>query len=410
MLTYLLENNRYLNLVGIVVVLFIALLFSRKRAAIDLRLIARALLVQFLIACAMLKTSVGAMIVGSIAAGVNKIYLFADAGISFIFGSLANVQGPWGFIFAVKILPVIIFFGAITSVLFHFGIVQRCIAAINYVLQPLLKTSGAETLCAIANSFLGQTEAPLLIRNYLRDMTKSEMLVVMVSGMATISGSILVVFAAMGVPAHHLLAASVMSIPSSIMIAKILLPETEKPATGGGVKIDVKPTTGNIFDALSVGTLDGLQLAVNVAAMLIAFLSFLALINYGLSSISTFFHGPELTLDMLFGFIFAPFGFFLGFTGTEIMDVGRLLGIKVAVNELIAYQKMLTMNLPERTVDIMTYALCGFSNFSCIGIQIGGIGALAPEKRPWLTELGLYAVLGGALSNILSAMMASLLL
>lgn len=408
--TYLFEYNRYLSIIGIGVILCIAVLFSRKRSAINVPLIGKALALQFLIALAMLKTNVGAAIVGSIASGIDKIYLFADAGSSFIFGNLTQANGPWGFIFAVKILPVIIFFGALSALLFYVGIVQRFIASLNYVIRPLLKTSGAETLCAIANSFLGQTESPLLIRSYLKDMTKSEMLVVMVSGMATISGSILVVFAAMGVPAQHLLASSVMSIPCSIMMAKILLPETEKTSSAEGAAVEHHAKPHNVFDAIASGTLDGLQLSLNIAAMLISFLALLAMLNYCLASLLTFFHGPALTLDTIFSYVFAPFGFFLGFTGCDIMDAGKLLGLKVAVNELVAYKTMLTMQLSERSMDIMTYALCGFSNFSCIGIQIGGIGALVPEKRHWLTELGLYAVLGGALSNILSAMMVNILL
>jgi CNT family concentrative nucleoside transporter len=426
---YLLEHNRYLNLVGIAVIIGIAILCSKKRSNISIKLIVNALLLQFAIAFAVLKTSLGASCVKAVADGVNSLYQCADKGISFVFGKLADVNGPWSFIFAIKVLPVIIFFGAFMAILFHLRIVQRIVQLINVVIRPVLGTSGAETLCAISNSFLGQTEAPLLVRNYLKDMTKSEMLVVMVSGMATISGAILVVFAAMGVPAPHLLAASVMAIPTSIMIAKILYPETEKSVTAAGTAVDMQPTSGNIFDAVAGGTSDGMSLAMNVGAMLIAFLALLAMTDYilayGAGWLNTLFayvgvawQIPALDLTvqgqsyvgLIFAYLFAPFGYLLGFTGSEAMAAGQLLGTKVAVNELIAYGNMLTMHLPERMVSIMTYALCGFSNFSCIGIQVGGIGALVPEKRAWLTELGLYAVLGGALSNLMSAMVASLLL
>jgi CNT family concentrative nucleoside transporter len=423
LLTYLLEYNRYFNLIGIVVILGIAAAFSQQRSKINIRLVLHALLLQFVIALVMLKTSFGQAFIGKIAYYVGKMYQFADQGAGFVFGNLVNPQSPWGFIFAVKVLPVIIFFGSVTALLFHWGIIQFIVSGINAVIRPLLGTSGAETLCASANSFLGQTEAPLLVRNYLKNMTKSEMLVVMVSGMATISGSILVVFAAMGVPAQHMLAASVMAIPASIMIAKILLPETvEHTKTEGGAEIKLEATTNNALEAIANGTSDGLSLAVNVAAMLIAFLALLAMLNYGLqfgaykiNHVLSYFGfaarlPDELSIELIFAYLFAPFGYLLGFSGNEALAAGQLVGTKVAVNELIAYGQMVKMQLSDRTRDIMTYALCGFSNFSCIGIQIGGIGALVPERRAWLTELGLYAVLGGALANLLSAMMAGLLL
>ncbi len=421
LIDHLIEHNRYLNILGIAVILLIAILFSKKRSHISIKLVINALLIQGVLAFAVLKTTIGQCIVATVANGVSKLYQFADMGIGFMFGKLADMNGPWGFIFAIKVLPVIIFFGAFMAILFHVKIVQALVHGINIIIRPLLGTSGAETLCAISNSFLGQTEAPLLIRNYLRDMTKSEMLVVMVSGMATISGAILVVFVAMGVPATHLLAASVMSIPTSIMIAKILYPETERSVTADGATVELKNSSANIFDAVAGGTTDGLSLALNVGAMLIAFLALLAMFNGVLSYASTAinccfeacswsFRLPDLSMQLLFAYLFSPFAYLLGFTGPEAMAAGQLLGTKVAVNELIAYGDMVALHLPERMANIMTYALCGFSNFSCIGIQVGGIGALVPEKRGWLTELGLYAVLGGALSNLLSAMVASLLL
>lgn len=421
MLNYLIEHNRYLNIVGILVIFGIAALFSRKRAHINFKLVGLGLLLQFLIGFVVLRTVVGRAAIDYVASFVTKLYQFADAGSSFVFGNLTNANSPWGFIFAFKVLPVIIFFGAFMSLLFHLGAVQRIVAAVSHVISPLLGTSGAETLCAIANSFLGQTEAPLLIRHYLKGLTKSEMLVVMVSGMGSLSGAILVVYASMGVPAEHLLAASVMSIPASLVIAKILFPQTEKPETSVGANVEFKAPSTNVFDAIASGTFDGLHLALNVAAMLISFLALLALVNYGLeylsfginhllSFTSFVFRLPALNLGFIFSYLFAPFGYLLGFTGNDIFAAGQLIGTKVAVNELIAYSQMITMNLSERTVKIMTYALAGFSNFSCIGIQVGGIGALVPERRAWLTEMGLMAVMGGALSNLLSAMVASLLL
>ena len=404
MLGYLLEYNRYCNIVGIFVILAIAFFFSQHRSRINYRMIFNGILLQFIIGFFVLKTSVGQYCVNKLALGVEKLYLFADKGSEMVFGNLIDPSGPWGFLFVFKVLPVIIFFGALMSLLFYFGIVQRVVMVINYVVRPVLGTTGPETLCAISNSFLGQTEAPLLIRHYLKKMTKSEMLVVMVSGMGTVSGAILAVFVAMGVPAVHLLTASMMAIPGTLVIAKILLPETSKAAEDADAQVAMKSESANAFDAISSGTSDGLQLALNVGAMLISFLAILALIN----AILGYFTGTSL--NVLFGYLFSPFGYLFGFNGPEAMSIGELLGIKVAVNELIAYGEMLKMNLSDRAVTIVTYALCGFSNFSCIGIQIGGIGALVPERRAWLTELGLYAVLGGMLSNLMSAMVAGLLL
>jgi concentrative nucleoside transporter, CNT family len=420
MITYLLEHNRYCNILGIFVILALAFLVSRNRKAINYRLIVNALLVEFSIAYFMLKTTIGIRSVQAVAHAINKIYLCADEGSRFLFGNLTNATGSWAFVFAFKVLPIIIFFGALMSLLFYLGVVQRLVATISFVMRPLLGTSGAETLCTIANSFLGQTEAPLLIRNYLKNMTKSEMLVVMVSGMGTISGAILMVFVAMGIPAVHLLTASVMAIPGTILIAKILYPETEQPETSQGALAAESPAN-NFLDAVSTGTTDGLFLALNVGAMLISFISLIALINFALESSSSHANSlmaswgssmilPVINLKYIFSWLFAPFGYLLGFTGEEAFKVGSLLGIKVTINELIAYGHMVSQEFSERTTAIVTYALCGFSNFSCIGIQIGGIGSLVPEKRKWLTELGLLAVLGGSLSNLLSAMIVGLLI
>lgn len=407
MLDYFLQHNRYMNLVGILVILAIAFVFSRHKTRINYRLVATGLGLQLLIGLLVLRTSVGQLVIDKASFYVSKLYEFADEGSGFVFGKLINADSPWGPIFAFKILPIIIFFGAFMAVLFHFNIIQRIVGAVNFLIRPLLGTSGAETLCAISNSFLGQTEAPLLIRHYLADMTRSEMLLVMVSGMATVSGAILVVYASMGVPVTHLLASSVMSIPAAILISKILLPETEKAKTSDGNELEVTPTvhTSNVFEALATGTSDGLSLALNVGAMLISFLALLALINALLGAIY-----PTLSLQFIFSYLFSPIGYLLGFTGTDALAAGQLIGTKVAVNEFIAYGDMVRMHLSERANDILTYALCGFSNFSCIGIQIGGIGALVPSKRQWLAQLGLYAVLGGTLSNLLCAMMAGLLL
>ena len=409
LLSYFIEHNRYCNLIGIFVVLLIAFLCSRKRSAINYRLILSALSMQVCIAFGILRTNVGFNIVNAIAHGVTTLYSCAENGAQFLFGNLTNPTMAWGFIFAFKVLPIIIFFGALMSLLFYMGIVQRVVTVMSYAIRPIFGTSGAETVCAIANSFLGQTEAPLLIRNYLPHMTKSELLLVMVSGMGTISGAILAVFAAMGIPAVHLLTASVMAIPGTILIAKILYPETEQPATAAGVQSNVQSPANTFLDAIAMGTTDGLYLALNVAAMLLSFISLIALLNFLLALGSEHINSlifrcsgivlPQLSLGLIFSYLFAPFGYLLGFSGNEAFMAGQLLGMKVTINELIAYGELLRMNLSERSVIIMTYALCGFANFSCIGIQIGGIGALMPEKSS--VKLGLLAVLGGSLSNLL---------
>ena len=419
--SYLLEFNRYLNLLGIAFVIGIACFFSNDRKKINVNLILKALVLQFVLAILSLKTSVGQSVLGSLSFFVNKLYLFADEGAIFLFGNLAKSYGAWGFIFAFKVLPIIIFFGALTSLLFYLRVIQGFVSIASCLFRPIFNTSGAETLCAIANSFLGPTEAPLLIRDYLKDMTKSEFLVVMISGMATISGSVLAVYAAMGVPPQHLLTASVMAIPGSILMAKILYPEDRKPKTMGNASATFKSPAKNAIDAISIGTSDGLSLALNVGAMLISFLALLALINYSLTWISGLvgaifsflgfgFSFPNFNLEYIFGWVFAPFAYLLGFLGTEAAKVGQLLGTKLTLNELVAYSDLVKSGLSERTMAILTYALCGFANFSCIGIQIGGIGALVPEKRHWLTQLGFYALLGGSLSNLLSAMIAGLIL
>lgn len=416
LLTYLFEYNRIYSFLGVAVIIGIAVLFSNNRSRISWRLVFTGLALHFALALAVLKTTIGRDIVATLAGMFTKLYEAADIGIEFVFGKLTDASGSWGFIFAIKVLPVIIFFGALMALLFYLRIIQTIVTGINKVVRPLLGTTAPETLCAIANSFLGQTEAPLLIKHYLKDMTKSEFLVVMISGMGTISGSILAVFAVMGVPATHLLAASVMAIPATIIIAKIMYPETEKTQPMCDATATYEQHTGNMLDAISQGTSDGLWLALNIGAMLISFLALLGIINNVLSfsctALNQYFslNLPIITLNSIFAIICMPFAWLLGFVGHEAYQVGQLIGTKIAVNELVAYSEALKMNLSPRTLAIITYALCGFSNFSCIGIQIGGIGALVPEKRKWISQLGIHAVFGGALANLMSAMVANILL
>lgn len=415
MISYLLEYNRYLNIIGIIVITLIALAFSKNRKAINLRVVLSALALHFLFAIIMLRTSWGYLIISKIADGAQLLYLFADKGIEFMFGKLGDASLPWGFVFAFKVLPVIIFVGALTGLLFHWGLIQKLVSGLNTIIRPILGTSGIETMAAIVNSILGQTEAALFIGNYLHVMTRSELFVLMTSGMAAISISVLIMYVMLGIPAVHLLAASVMSIPASIFIAKIILPETEKSAVAANENIRFEKKTSNVFDAISKGTFDGLKLAVGVAAMLISFLALIAMGDYILAYISQLLNQigvpiPELSFSMMLSYVFAPFAFLLGFTGTELWQAGKLLGIKVSVNELVAFNHLVKLTFTPRTFTILVYALCGFSNFSCIGIQIGMITALAPEKKPIFTQMGLYTVLASSLANLLCAMIVALLL
>lgn len=421
MVSYFIEYNRYMNLVGMAVLVAVAYLFSNNRSAVNRKLVINGLLFQAALAIFVLKTDIGFTLFNTVSLGMSNLYGFAEVGINFVFGSLADPSGPWGVVFAVRVLPIIIFFGAFTSLLFYLGVVQKIVWGLTYLIQPILGTSGAETLCAVANSFLGQTEAPLLIKHYLKNVTRSEMMVVMASGFATVSGSLLAVYASMGVPSLHMLAASVMAIPGSIVMAKILYPETEKSKLEDAAEPEVVSNAANVLDAISMGTTDGLYLALNVGAMLISFLGLIALTNSVLGLVSTFgnyllpyigctYLLPAINLNFIFSYLFAPVSYLMGFVGQEALHVGNLLGIKVTVNEFVAFNSMLSMPLSLRTQAILTYALCSFANFSCIGIQIGGIGVLVPDKRIWLSQLGLRALLAATLANLMSALIAGLLI
>ena len=399
---WLLADNHYMSLLGIVVILGVAALFSSNFRAIKIKLIGVALLAQFALAFFILKTSVGGIVFSNISHGIERVYQFANDGCSFVFGNLANPAGPWGFVFAFKVLPIIIFYGALMALLFHLGIVQVIVRAMAFVIRPIFGTSGAETLSVAANSVLGQTEAPLLIKNYLPRMTDSEMTTVMVSGMAHLSGAILAVYGLMGVPILHLLSASIMAIPGAILIAKLLTPETETPETMGGSHVEIPRQTKNVLDAISSGTGDGLSLALNVAAMLIAFISIMSLVNAILVGITGW------SLNAIFAKLFYVVAYLIGIAPGECEAAGTLLGQKLVINEFVAYSSMVGMSMSTRAVAILTYALAGFSNFSCIGIQIGGIGAICPSKRETLTRLGMKALLGGTLANLLNAAIASL--
>ncbi len=408
--SYLLEYNRYANFFGIITVLLLTWLFSASRKRINRVMALKALLLQIVFGVLLLKVPViEQRFLLPVSNGVQSLFNFTHNAIQFLFGATEC--------FAFKILPLIVFFAALTSILFHYGIIQKIVSGINFVIRPLLGTSGPETLCATANCFLGQTEAPLLIKNYLKNMSKSELFVVMVSGMATVSGSIMAVYCSYGVPIKHMLTAGMMAIPGSILIAKMMLPEQDDKTSGSSVVFEKE--SGNIFESIFQGTSAGVSLAVNVGAMLLVFLSLLPLVdailgwtsiqlNYPLSFIGITL--PLLSLNYIFSWVFAPFAYLLGFSGPELFKAAQVLGTKVTLNEFMAFHQMLQLHLSERTVALLTYAVCGFSNFSCIGIQVGGIGALVPERRGWLTELGLRAVLASSFVNLLSAFIIGLLI
>ncbi|MFH1832049.1 MAG: nucleoside transporter C-terminal domain-containing protein [bacterium] len=402
---YLMTDQRYMSLVGLVAILGVAFLFSKHKSKVRFRLVATALALQFLFAYFILNTDIGEIIFAGIARGFEALYQFADNGSRFVFGSLADASGPWGVVFAIKVIPTIIFFGALMAFLFHIGIVQLFVKGIAFVIRPLLGTSGAETLSVTASSMLGQTEAPLLVKNYLARMTDSEMFVIMVGGFCHLSGSLLAVYGIMGVPIKHLLSSTFIAIPGAILIAKILVPETMVPETAvGGKPVETTRQTKNILDAISQGTSDGLRLAVNVAAMLIAFISLIALVDAILLASVGF------SLNDIFARAFYGVAYVIGVPAQDRELAGTLLGQKLAINEFVAYSTFIKAELLPRTKVIMTYALAGFANFSSIGIQIGGIGALCPEKRHLLTKLGLRALLGGTLVNLLNAVIAGLLI
>lgn len=409
-----------LPLLGIAVVCLLGYVASERRAHISYTQLAKALMLQVVLALITLKTTVGVTVLRSISGVVEALYVAADKGSTFVFGALATPQAPWGFIFAFRVLPIIVFFGALMNLLFYLGIIQRVVNLVGRVLSPFLGIGPAEGLCAIANSFLGQTEAPLLIRHYIGRMTRSELFVVMVSGMGTLSGGILAVYGALGIPLNHLLAASVMAIPATIFMAKLVVP-AERGVVRAAHAEAVTGGASNMLDALASGTSDGLMLALNVGAMLVAFIALIGAVNsllgwvclngdYLCTLLNLGCRVPCLSLETILAWFGLPFAYLMGLTGSDAESAAQVLGLKVCVNEMIAYMTLLAQPMSDRAFIIMTYALAGFSNFSCIGIQLGGIGSLVPEKKKELASLGFKAVFAAAGANLISACIVSLLL
>ena len=345
---------------------------------------------------------------------VGQFLNFSDAGASFVFGEKFEEN-----FFAFKVLPTIIFFSSFISLLYHYGILQRVVQGVAWVMLKTLKTSGSESLSAAANIFVGQTEAPLLIKPYVGSMTMSELHAVMTGGFATIAGGVLAAYVSFGVPAQHLIAASVMSAPAALAMSKLLYPETEKSPTAGTVTVEVERTAANGIDAAATGAIDGLKLVGNIAAMLIAFLALVALVNAVLGWLGGLIGLPQLSLELIFSFLLAPVAWLMGVPWADCGQVAVLLGKKTVLNEFIAYldlkeliekSKAGTSEFSERAIIIATYALCGFSNIGSIGIQIGGIGGIAPERQADLARLGVRALLGGSLACFMTACIAGILL
>ncbi len=388
--------------------LLIAYLLSENKREIKIKPVVGGIILQFVFALLILKTQTGREVFQHIEIYVSKLMEFSIKGASFVFGKLANQKDKSiGFIFAFQVLPTVIFFSSLMSILYHLKIMQKIVKGMAWVMQKTMKISGAESMAVAANSFIGQTEAPLVIAPYVKDMTISELATLMVGGFATIAGSVLIAYVSFGVSAGHLVAASIMSAPAAVVIAKIIYPETETPKTLDLKKVDIPITTSNIIEAASEGATTGMKLALNIAAMLIAFIALIALADAMLGIFG-------LSLKTVLGYAFYPFALAMGVPLEDCAKFGYLLGTKVSINEFVAYLELGKMiqnhSLNQRSITLATYALCGFANFSSIAIQIGGIGGLAPERKKDLAKIGLKAMIGGALASWITACIAGILI
>ena len=404
---------------GAAVILLIAYTLSTNRRAIRWSTVAWGLGLQIVFAVIVLKTGAGQSVFATLGTYITRLLGFAGVGAAFVFGPLGDnalwgrvmtgALGPEGAqsasIFAFQVLPTIIFIAALFAILYYFGVMQLVVRVFAVVMHRVMKASGAESLNVAASIFMGQTEAPLTIRPYLPEMTQSELMTVMTSGMAHISGGIMAAYVLFGVEAKHLLTAVIMTAPGTIMMAKMFVPETEVPKTMGSVRLQVEKTDVNVIDAAGRGTAEGLHLALNVGAMLISFLALIALVNALLGLV-------HLSLQQIFGWVFAPVAWSMGVPWQDAPTIGNLLGTRMALNEFVAYSQLgpLKATLDPKSFTIATFALCGFANFSSIGMQIGGIGGLAPNRRHDLARLGLRAMLAGTLANFMTATIAGFLL
>lgn len=434
------DSMQFQGLLGIATLLLAGYLLSTSRKSIRWRTILIGLALQFCLAFIVLRFAPIRIVFDGLAAAITRVITFADAGTQFLFGNAADASGPWGFMFAVRVLPVIIFFAALMGILYHLGIMQRLVAAIAWVLRRSMGITGSEALSAAANIFVGQTEAPLTVRPYIERMTRSQLTTIMVGGFATIAGSVMAAYIGMLGTAYeaaqqaaagesgtelfakHLLAASLISTPAGIVYAKLLVPETETPQPETAAELmKEEHTTANIADAAAAGASDGLKLALNVAAMLVAFVSLLALINYPLEALGNLGpiaawraeHGiPETSLKGLLGLILRPIAWTIGIPWADSGHVGALLGTQLIATEFVAYLDLAnhikTGTIAPRSAQISAYALCGFCNFASIAIQIGGLSAIAPSRRADIASLGLRAMIGGAMACWSTAAVAGL--
>ena len=418
------------GLFGLAVLIGIVWLFSNNRRAVDWKLVSTGVILQIAFAALVLLVPGGRQVFDWLSHGFVAILGFVNEGSNFIFGSLMDIE-TYGFIFAFQVLPTIIFFSALMGVLYHLGVMQAVVRAMAWAITKVMRVSGAETTSVCASVFIGQTEAPLTVRPYIGKMTQSELLTMMIGGMAHIAGGVLAAYVGMlggGDPeqqaffAKHLLAASIMAAPATLVIAKILVPETGEPLTRGTVKMEVEKTTANVIDAAASGAGDGLRLALNIGAMLLAFIALIALVDAPLkwfgevTGIASWL-GQPTSLATLLGYLLAPIAWVIGTPWEDATVVGSLIGQKVVINEFVAYLqladivngKVAGVALTDQGKLIATYALCGFANFSSIAIQIGGIGGLAPERRQDLARFGLRAVLGGSVATFMTATIAGVL-
>jgi concentrative nucleoside transporter, CNT family len=404
--------HRFVGVLGMLTMMALAWLFSTNRAAINKKTVAWGLALQICFAFIVMRWEYGRLLFQKAGAGVNWLLDFAFYGSSFVFGDLGKKGSPQGFIFAFQVLPTIIFIAAVFALLYHWGIMQQIIKLAAWVMTRLMGASGAESLNVAASIFMGQTEAPLTIRPFLPDLTKSELMTVMTSGMAHVSGGIMAAYIAFGIEAKHLLAAVIMTAPGTILLAKMLVPETEKPKTGGRVEMAEIERDTNTLGAIARGTSDGLSLAINVAAMLISFIALLYLIDGIFGGIHAYIGWFPASLEQVFGWVFSPIAWLIGIPWQDCHTIGNLLGLRTVTNELIAFQRLGPMKdtLDPRSFTIATFALCGFANFSSIGIQIGGIGALAPNRKADLARLGIRAMLAGTMANLMSASIVGIML
>ncbi len=406
--------ERFISLIGIFVLLGICYLISENKKKVDLKLVFTGLFIQIIFAFIILKTSVGKTVFEYLSNFATTILGFSKDGAAFLFGSLVTDMNSFGFIFAFQVLPTLIFFSALMAVLYHVGAMQFVIKYIAGFMTKILGTSGAESVSAAANIFVSQTEAPLVIKPYIKKMTRSELNAVMVGGMATVSGSVMAGYIGMGVEAGHLIAASIMSAPAALVAAKIIVPETEEPVTKNDVEVEVEKIDSNIIDAAARGASEGLQLALNIAGMLLAFVALIAMLNAGIELIGNLIGIQGLKLEVILGYLFAPLAYIMGVPAKDMVTAGSLLGTKTVVNEFVAYAQLgeyiKSGELEPRTITILTYALCGFANFGSIAVLLGGIGGIAPKRRGEVAQLGIKALIGGTVAAFLTASIAGILI